>query len=36
VPGKDFARNSVVEFSRSGQEKTEQGRVRKEKLERLK
>jgi hypothetical protein len=26
-------RNSVVEFSRSGQEKTEQGRVRRRKLE---
>jgi hypothetical protein len=31
VPGKDFERNSVVEFSRSGQEQTEQGRVRRRK-----
>ncbi len=31
--GKGFGRNSVVEFSRSGQEKTEQGRVRRRKLE---
>ena len=31
VPGKGFGRNSVVEFSRSGQEKTEQGRVRRRK-----
>jgi hypothetical protein len=31
VPGKDFEKNSVVEFSRSGQEKTEQGRVRRRK-----
>jgi hypothetical protein len=28
VPGKDFRKNSVVEFFRSGQEKIEQGRVR--------
>jgi len=37
VPGKDFEetlfkKNSVVEFSRSGQGKTEQGRVREEKI----
>jgi hypothetical protein len=36
VPGKGFERNSVVEFSRSGQEKQNKAASGEEKLERSK